>query len=759
MKNTKLLLLCLMLTLTCLMVFTLVGCDTLLGGGEHKHNFVQNEAKEPTCTEEGWLMYYTCSECEEYTTFKSVPALGHDIPKGYEQDADSHSRGCTRCSYVEDEPHNWQKGELTVTPTCEADGTQTYSCGTCGREKTETVKAFGHNYPDKYVFSGDVHTLSCTHCSKKIEEAHVWTVSETVEPTCTENGVRKYVCNVCEGTKSDVLVSEGHSFSKNYKPNGDVHSRVCSGCDETIDAPHEWVKFSIEKEPNCVETGIQVYACSGCGGQKREELPVVDEHFDGDWKITKSPTATIDGLKVLHCVRCNKVIDEEILPCDAKSMPIIYLEGNYMAATAKKNEVEMSFTYVDPNRDDFEGYATIKVQGASSTAYAKKNYTIKFYKAADFDKKLKVDLGWGKESKYVMKANWVDFIQARNVVSCRIWGDMVKTRNASAIQERLASLPTNGGAIDGYPIAVYMNGEFHGIYTMNVPKDEWMFGMDDSETEALICADDWNHTNFSSLIGYFKEDAAGDLITDGWELKYCGSDDTKWVTDSFNALIKFCWNNEGEAFKAGISQHLDVDAAIDYLIYMYVNYMRDNTSKNMIWATYDGKVWIPSVYDQDGVFGQVWDGKRYAPASDALPTVKSNGHIEVGHNLGPDNDHLYNGVRFILWDRIWNAYTEEILIRYKQLRETILTEQNIIAEFEAFRACIPESVYQAEIDRWAADRASWWSGQSGTYYERFNYEYTYQWIGDRLDYVDEAMRNIYNKAYLPTVTTPAPELQ
>ena len=65
-----------------------------------------------------------------------------------------------------------------------------------------------------------------------------------------------------------------------------------------------------------------------------------------------------------------------------------------------------------------------------------------------------------------MKANWVDFSQARNVVSCRLWGNIVTSRKTSENQQRLAALATNGGAIDGFPIAVYMNGVFHGLYTM-----------------------------------------------------------------------------------------------------------------------------------------------------------------------------------------------------------------------------------------------------------------------------------------------------
>ncbi len=718
----------------------------------HPHDWQRTEYIAPTCTELGKEIY-VCTVCE-FDKTEVLEALGHDCEGEYLIDADVHSRPCTRCSALDTRPHDWQMTEYTA-PTCTERGEVSYACAACGFDKTEIIDALGHDYSETPQQNGDVHSYACSRCSIQISETHEWVKDNiSTEPTCTDPGIDVYKCTECEAVRTVTLSALDHDFSGDYKPNGDVHSITCSRCAATLDEDHKWQTVEYIA-PDCANAGYRKYVCSVCNLDRYEDLPTTDEHFEGEWETVVGATALTDGLKVLHCTVCGIKLDEQILSSDVSSMPIIYLEGDYLSATAAKNEVEMSFSYVDPNGDgSFDGYATIKVQGATSVAYAKKNYTIKFYKDNTYDKKLKVDLGWGKESKYVMKANWVDFIQARNVVSCRLWGDMVLTRNETEIQKRLAALPTNGGAIDGYPIAVFMNGNFHGIYTMNVPKDEWMFGMDDSETEALLGADDWNHTNFSRYIGYFEEDAAGDLITDGWELKYCGSDDVTWVTDSFNALIQFCWDNEGEAFKAGIANHLDVDAAIDYLIYMYVNYMRDNASKNILWATYDGKVWIPSVYDQDGVFGQVWDGKRYAGASESLPKIRSDGSIDVGVNFGPSSEHTYEGKNFILWDRIWNAYTEEILIRYKELRETTLSEENMIAEFEAFRACIPESVYEADIERWEADRNTWWGNTSGVWYEKFNYEYTYEWISDRLDSLDDVMRNIYNNVYLPSTSTP-----
>ena len=887
MKSTKRYLLSLML-LASLFMLTLVGCSGKFpnDNGDHIHTLVEHEAKAPTCVDDGWSKYYTCSECDDYTTFESQAALGHDLSLVSSAEDCTHVRSCTRCSYTVEEAHVWQEGPNTP-PACEENGACFYSCAICSKEKTEIITAIGHSYSDKYEYDVDVHTLTCLGCGYILTNSHEWDDGNVKkEPNCTEKGIyiyectvcgaeksedipaagnnhvlseyhssendshiricelctyieyephdwnesaildsdcdnvgiRIYTCSICADKKSVVIDPTGHTYDEVYISNADTHSRVCtvcgaihseshtwsegqidkapgcteegalvyscttcgkdkfepidptghsygdtytqgddthsrtcSSCGDVISESHVW-QDSIEKEPNCTETGIRIYECTVCGKTKSEIMPTVDQHYDGEWQIIQSPTATVDGYKVLHCAFCNIVIGEQILSADAKTMPTMYMVGDYTSATSAKNEVQMTISYVDPNGQSFDGYALIKVQGASSVKYPKKNYTIKLYKDDQCDKKLKVDLGWGKESKYVMKANWVDFIQARNIVSCRLWGDMVASRRSSALQERLASLSTNGGAIDGYPIAVYMNGEFYGIYTMNVPKDEWMFDMGDSETEAIITADNWSNTDFSALLTEFTENKAGDLVANGgdWELKYYGTEDTTgdttWVTNSFNRLILFCQQNEGEAFKAGISQYLDIDSAIDYLIHMYVIYMRDNTSKNMIWATYDGQVWFPTVYDQDATFGMVWDGMRYAAANEALPLVTDDGKIDVNFKLGSGN--------FIFWDRIWNACTEEILARYEELRQTILNESNIIAEFEAFRACIPESVYLADIEKWQAERDAWWGTTSGVWYEKFDYEYTYEWIGNRLDCMDAAMRNIYDNVYLPSVDNP-----
>ena len=65
---------------------------------------------------------------------------------------------------------------------------------------------------------------------------------------------------------------------------------------------------------------------------------------------------------------------------------------------------------------------------------------------------------WGRQYKYVLKANYIDLTHARNVVSAKLWGKCVKTRsNFDSLPEQLRTSP-NLGAIDGFFIKVYYDG-------------------------------------------------------------------------------------------------------------------------------------------------------------------------------------------------------------------------------------------------------------------------------------------------------------
>ncbi len=398
------------------------------------------------------------------------------------------------------------------------------------------------------------------------------------------------------------------------------------------------------------------------------------EHSKGE--LLSVATSSIEGVSSAGLYTCKYCGEEyyDTITYEDIGVPVINLNGDF-TGISKTNEVKITSSY-DGGDTSFKSDATLKVQGSSSAGYPKKNYNIKFYKpGTDYSKKYKVELfsGYGNQSKYTLKANYVDYSAARNVVSGDIWGDIVRARKT---QTELSTL-TNGGAVDGYPVLVFQNGAYQGLYTLNLSKDGYMFGMDDETTQqALISTGTWN--NSVAL----KEHISSDW-SNGWEIEYCSTEDdetigTSWVADSFNEFMDFLNNNDGETLKAQLSEYVDIEAAIDTLIYTSFIYAGDNTSKNMLWATYDGKKWIPSMYDMDGTWGMVWDGSfKYDAANAWFPYTGNN-----------------------LWSKIWSNYHDEVVARYTELRENALSLSNISSKFSSFFDMVPDMLYDAETTKW-----------------------------------------------------------
>ena len=178
-----------------------------------------------------------------------------------------------------------------------------------------------------------------------------------------------------------------------------------------------------------------------------------------------------------------------IMCINAKSLPKLYFEGDISKMVNKSDIRNISVRY-ESDSVNFKGYAMLKIQGASSLVYNKKNYNITLYKDNQHLSKLKVDFGWGGHSKYCLKANWIDKTHSRNIVTANI---------AAKVQKKygLFEDTPNYGLIDGYPIEIYINDEFLGLYTLNIPKDAWLFNIDeDNPNNIVISTNEWSDSVF-----------------------------------------------------------------------------------------------------------------------------------------------------------------------------------------------------------------------------------------------------------------------
>ena len=342
-----------------------------------------------------------------------------------------------------------------------------------------------------------------------------------------------------------------------------------------------------------------------------------------------------------------------------KSIPVLYFWGDLSNMADKKDERQIAVAY-QSNDISFNCYAKIKLQGTSSLAYNKKNYTINFYKDSSYSEKNKIDVGWGAQNKYCLKANWIDKTHSRNVVTAKLVTQMQEKYNI------LDNAPANG-AVDGFPVEIYINDTYHGLYTFNIPKDEWMFNMDSSNPNNIVVGgEDWGPETLFKAMPNFKM----------WEVEV--GEDNEYTLDKLNRLFNFVMNTSDEEFKAHINEYLSLDACLNYYIMTDMAYLLDNLGKNMLLATYDGNVWYPCLYDLDTAWGT----------------------NEKGDGLLKYEQYLVGFDYTRLFERIEQCFPDKLSQRYFDLRQDVLTRNNILFKFNGFKNLIPETAFARELLKW-----------------------------------------------------------
>lgn len=341
-----------------------------------------------------------------------------------------------------------------------------------------------------------------------------------------------------------------------------------------------------------------------------------------------------------------------------EDLPSVFINGNIPDT---KNEMSAELTYISKT-ETFHSYITIKCQGTSSLFYPKKNFTVKLYEDETHSTKLTKNFrGWGNQNKFCLKANWIDISHARNVVSARIWADIVKSRDDyDSLPEELRNSP-NQGAVDGFPVRVFCNGVYWGRYTWNIPKDGWMSNMDsNSNNHCILCGENYESGCFRALANIDREDWTDELHDTPPEN----------IITSWNNAIDFVMNSTDDEFKANIENYFNLSSLIDYYLFSYAICHLDGLGKNQLFFTYDGIHWIASAYDLDSTFGLYWDGASFVSETYQMP-----------EDYEPTREH---GTSNLLYDRVASLFQARIKNRWKQLYSGALSPINIIKHLEKF---------------------------------------------------------------------------
>ena len=135
---------------------------------------------------------------------------------------------------------------VALEPTCGEDGEMFLVCETCFDVLDRyPIPATGeHTFGEKIYEEGDYkrceprnYTQHCTICGQKktgfgAPNDHSYEKTETVNPTCTDEGYTVYTCKDCGFSKKQSLAKIPHQYSEEYQYDETHHWVSCQTCGE-----------------------------------------------------------------------------------------------------------------------------------------------------------------------------------------------------------------------------------------------------------------------------------------------------------------------------------------------------------------------------------------------------------------------------------------------------------------------------------------------------------------------------------------------
>lgn len=431
--------------------------------------------------------------------------------------------------------------------------------------------------------------------------------------------------------------------------------------------------------------------------------------------------------------------------------------------TTKKDNKKAFLEFWDMKGNYFKKHAILNAQGNSSMVFVKKNVAIDLCDDEWVgDDTPKVRIGeWVPQDSFHMKAYYTDFFRGVGAASYKLYDQIVRTRGNMydrPWKKALIDMPkidtttksfgnpyigdysllTDTGARcfpDGFPVAVYLNGEFYGIFSFQLKKHRDNYHMDKSTAEHVHLDGTINYNilwngnivwgtgdngfevrnpkNLYAIGGnkydtdIKQEEIAGEDEVNAWIAAGQLPDGTvisskikknlqmtakvkKYIQDFANTIniIKAAastyeasskTDEDLKTFKTVFEKYYDVENLIDYIIISDLIKNEDGFSKNWQWFTYGGIKWYVGLYDCDICYGAFWDGGR---TTDVLTS-----HLNTSLNLPTGYIIKY--------------YVSELNARYKYLADMdIISANNVFNYIKDWTMRIGTSFYEEEYKKW-----------------------------------------------------------
>ena len=238
-------------------------------------------AKEPTCDKNGCVAYWFCTGCDNYY-FDNNGAVGE--------------KTTVEKVAIPATGHKWV---LVVGGYADGATQHTVKCSVCGQKKDEAHADRPGDESKKWESDKDSHwnVYGCGTIMNKA--AHTWDAGvETTPATCTKAGVKTFTCTKCGYQKTEPIAVIAHKYE--WKHDETNHWQECSVCHDIIDkAEHTYASHKCEDTATCTK--------AECGYVKP-----AGQHSWNDGEVTTPATCTTDGVKTYTCKVCSETKTEPI---------------------------------------------------------------------------------------------------------------------------------------------------------------------------------------------------------------------------------------------------------------------------------------------------------------------------------------------------------------------------------------------------------------------------------------------------------------
>ncbi|QDZ63741.1 hypothetical protein EVD20_15860 [Elizabethkingia bruuniana] len=339
----------------------------------------------------------------------------------------------------------------------------------------------------------------------------------------------------------------------------------------------------------------------------------------------------------------------------------------------------------------FTANCEISVQGNYSASWMvpKKGFTLDLFNA-DW-KKLKVKTGkLPALDSFHLKAYWTDANKVKELFNMRLWKQLILSRpypessfkvlnpSISTSLEQSINSSEAPFVLDGTPTVVLNQGSFMGCYILRMKKHAAVFALDTKNQNHILLDSQIYNVGIGNKSAY----ATYEGIATDYELRSPKAPSQK-AKDSISRFFGYMRDvYEGrKSFSGTYQDYLVLNGWIDFLLQCELIGHWDAIVNNAMYITYDGIHWMPVLIDTDFTLGvaEVPFGK-VQPA----PTGANSWYI---------------GSKDI-FPKFRTQLLPEIKARYAQVRNTILSMENMTKLLTNIGSSFSRSDIETDLKKW-----------------------------------------------------------